>query len=136
MTLAAIVEAVRTRFVDEVATPLSLPVVHDNAPEPTKAARWARVSVETDMPVQASLGDPVRYRVTGRLVVNLFARLEAGDAVMVEVLDAMTTAFRGVALPDPDIHFRPPGFVGVPARSESWFQRTARVDFFADEVDG
>jgi hypothetical protein len=134
MTLAQIHEAVRQRFVDEVATSLSLPVVHDNAPEPTKAATWCRLSVETYQTAQVSTA-PARYRTQGRLVANLFTRFESGDAQLLAVFDAITTAFRGVSLPSPDIHFRPPGLVGVPARSDAWFQRTAVVEFFADEVE-
>jgi hypothetical protein len=133
VTLAAVVEAVRQRFIDRVADGLPLPIVHDNAPEPTTAARWCRLSVETDLPRQVSTV-PARFRTTGRLVANLFCRLQSGDAPLVAVLDAMTAAFRGVVLTSPDVHFQPPGFVGVPARSDAWFQRTARVDFFADEV--
>jgi len=54
---AAIIQAVRDRFDTLVATPESLRVIHDNAPEPSSRVQsWVRFSVQADAREQVSMG--------------------------------------------------------------------------------
>ena len=132
MTMAAIFTAIRERWEAQVATPSVLPTVYDNAPEPTKAAQWARLSVQIDSTAQASMGVPVRYRSRGAAVVALVTSAEKGDAALLTLIDAIVTGFRGVTLTTPEIRFDSPTPIGSPVIDGPWFTRTVRIPFIAD----
>lgn len=134
MSLAAIFQAVRARFQTEVATPETLTVVHDNAPEPTAAARWCRFSVSVDSTQQVSTGSAAmrRFRSVGSATAQLFVSQKSGDAALLELADAIDVAFRGARIADPQIRFRAPTLVGTPVQDGAWFARTVRIPFEAD----
>ena len=81
MSFAAISEAIRERFREQIAVPQSLLVVHSNEPPRAVQKRWCQLSVEIQNTQQVSTGSPTsrRFRVTGRIALNLFERIGAGD---------------------------------------------------------
>jgi hypothetical protein len=132
MTLAAVYQAIRERWATQVATPNELPTVYDNAPEPAKAAQWARLSVVIDSTTQVSMGLPVRFRSRGAAVVNLSTSAEKGDAALIALTDDVLDAFRGVSLSSPQVRFDSPTPIGSPTVDGAWFTRTVRIPFIAD----
>ena len=136
MSFANILEAVREKFRDDVATPNSMAVLQDNAPpSATISQSWYRLTVLVDSTEQMSAGKvgSRRYRVMGHAVLNLFVPVGRGDGAMLDLVDAVTTAFRGASIASPAICFEPPPSLSGPAeRSEGWFMRTAIIPFDAD----
>jgi len=135
MSQATIIQAIRDRFDALVATPNSLRVIHDNAPEPSSRVQsWCRFSVQVDGNTQVSLGR-ARYRTVGSATAMLFSPIAKGDAAALALSDLVTSAFRGSAIAVPDIKFRPsPGVIGVADQDEAWCRRTVRIPYYADEV--
>ena len=136
MTAAAIIEAVRARFVAQVETPqaATLKVVHDNGPDPAPSTPlWCRFAVELDPPQQVSTV-PARYRTRGRAFALLHSAVQKGDAELLALFAVIETAFTGVILATPMLRFHRPGLVGVASIYGGWFRRTARIEFYADEV--
>lgn len=136
MSFAAVAEAIRERFRTQVSTPQSLPVVQANAPASAATARWCQLTVEFQNTQQISTGSPGhrRYRITGRVALNLFERLGAGDGAMLGLMDAITTAFRGVALADPLVVFGAPTLLGASVKDEAGghWRMPAQIPFRAD----
>lgn len=130
-----VAEAIRDRFTDQVATPNSLTVHHDNAPPTALKSAWYRLRVEPQTTTLVGTGGSARrYRTEGVTRVELYAPLTQGDGALLAVADAIVTAFRGVRLSSPDLHFRVPRIVGQSTRSDAWFQRTMEIPFWFDEV--
>jgi len=134
VSYAEVFQAVRDRFVDEVAAPNSMTVLHDNAPTQAIATTWYRLEVQTTGTEQVASGpvDARRYRISGQCIVTMAARVEKGDAALLAIGDLIVTAFRGVVLETPIIYFDSPAFAGDAARDEAWFQRTMTIPFEAD----
>lgn len=136
MSFADIREAVAARFRTQVAVPQSLPVVQANQQPPAIAQRWCQMTVEFQNVQQVSTGGATqrRYRISGRIALNLFEKVGAGDGSMLTLMDAITAAFRGVALPSPMITFGAPTLLGVSVRDEAGahWRMPAQVPFRAD----
>lgn len=138
MSFAAISEAIRERFREQIAVPQSLLVVHSNEPPRAVQKRWCQLSVEIQNTQQVSTGSPTsrRFRVTGRIALNLFERIGAGDGQMLDLMDAMTTAFRGVSLSSPQVTFSAPTPIGLSVKDEAGghWRMPAQIPFRADVV--
>ena len=136
MSQAAIIQAIRDRFDEQVATPESLRVIHDNAKEPSsRIQKWCRFSVQVDGTSYQMLGQN-RERTIGVATAILFTPIGEGDASSLSLADKVTAAFRRVRLASPDISFMPPpGLVGVAEQDEAWCRRTVRIPFRADTVE-
>lgn len=136
MSQQAIIQAVRDRFDTIVATPESVRVVHDNAPEPSSRVQsWVRFSVQIDGNEQVSMGQR-RYRMTGAATAIIFGPIAKGDAAVLELADAAIAAYQGQRIADPQITFTPaPGVIGVAEQDEAWCKRTVRIPFRADTVE-
>lgn len=136
MSFAAVAEAIQERFRVEVATPQSLHVVRENAPVSATQARWCQLTVEFQNTQQVSTGAPGnrRFRVTGRVALNLFERGGTGTGSMLALMDAITTAFCGVALDDPMVTFGAPALLGASVRDEAGghWRMPAQIPFRAD----
>tara|TARA_R110000822_G_scaffold137399_13_gene274911 strand:- start:1590 stop:2003 length:414 start_codon:yes stop_codon:yes gene_type:complete len=136
MSQAAIIQAVRDRFDTLVATPESLRVIHDNAPEPvSRVQSWVRFSVQVDGHEQVSMGQR-RYRMTGTASAIVFAPIAKGDAGALAIADLIVTAYQGQRISSPSVKFQPaPGVIGVSEQDESWCKSTVQIPFFADTVE-
>lgn len=135
MGFAAVAEAIRDRFTDQVATPNSLTVHHDNAPPTGLKASWYRLRIEPQSTTLVGTGGSARrFRTEGVARVELFAPLTQGDGALLDVADDISAAFRGVQVASPDLHFRAPRLVGQATRTDAWFQRTMEIPFWFDEV--
>jgi hypothetical protein len=134
MSYAEVFQAVRDRFVDEVATPNGMTVLHDNAPSQSISSPWYRLEVQTTGTEQIACGPATgrRYRITGQCIVTMAARVEQGDGALLAIGDLIVAAFRGVQLDSPIIYFGAPSIVGSAARDEAWFQRAMNIPFEAD----
>lgn len=135
MTFALVVDAIRDKFRDEVATPNSLTVTHDNAPPASLKQRWYRLTVLPDATEQIHAGavGARRYRITGRAILNLFEPVATGDDALLDVVDLVNAAFRGSSIASPIIEFRPAPYIsGAAERDASWFRRTMTIPFEAD----
>lgn len=138
MSQSTLIEAIRSRFMAQVATPNALSVIYDNAPAPETKTKWARITVLPQNQQQSSSGGAtVVYRTTGVAVVNVFTPAAAGDKESLALCDAVIAAFRGVKLATPDITFTPaPTIQGAAQRDEagSWWIRTVEIRWRADEA--
>jgi len=136
MSQAAIIQAVRDRFDTLVATPESLRVIHDNAPEPSSRVQsWVRFSVQADAREQVSMGVR-RYRTTGAATAMIFAPIAKGDAAALAIADLVIAAYEGASTAVPDITYTPaPGIVGVTEQDESWCKTTVSIPYRADTVE-
>lgn len=136
MSFANIHEAIREKFRDDVATPNSMVVLQDNeAPSATVSQSWYRLTVLVDSTEQISAGPSGsrRFRVMGHAVLNMFRPLATGDGAMLDIADAVVTAFRSTSIASPPICFEPsPTLSGPPESSGSWFMRTMLIPFDAD----
>ena len=134
-SFAAISDAIRDKFRDDVATPNSLTVIYDNAPSQDLKQKWYRLSVlfdSTTMIHTGGVGDR-RYRIMGRAVLNLFEPVSTGDDALLDIVDLVNTAFRSQSITSPSVVFRnPPSLTGVAERDASWFRRTMTIPFEAD----
>lgn len=135
MTEAAVIQAIRERFDTEVATPASLRIIYDNAPEdPAVVQRWCRFSVQIDDTQQVSMGVR-RFRATGAAVAQFFGPIAKGDAALNALADSAIAAFRGVRLTEPMVTFAPsPSYLGTADRDEAWCRRAVRIPFRADII--
>ena len=133
---AAILQAIRERFDNEVAVDAGLRVVYDNGPEPSGSVQsWCRFSVQIDDTQQVSMGNR-RFRSTGAAVAQFFGPIAKGDAALNALADATIAAFRGVRLADPMITFTPTAtYLGAAERDDAWCRRAVRIPFRADVVE-
>lgn len=140
MSFVSLSEAIRERFRTLVAEPMGMQVVSSNDPTTKTAKRFCQLTIDIQTAAQAGTGAEGvrRFRATGRVALNLFDGANVGDAWLLEVMDAITTAFRGVSLSDPFITFGTPSPIGQSSRDEAgghWrlpAQIPFRVDFFGD----
>lgn len=134
MSYAEVFQAIRERFVAEVATPNTMTILHDNAPSIAVASPWYRLEVQTSGTEQVASGTigARRFRISGQCIVTMAARVEQGDGALLAIGDLIVTAFRGVVLEDPIVYFDTPAFAGTAARDEAWFQRVMTIPFQAD----
>lgn len=139
MTSSAIKSTIRQEFKARIATPLSLPTVHDNQASgpPTPSGRWCRMTVVGVGTRQASIREPGarRYRTDGVVIVNLFEPLAAGDGGLDAIADRIATEFRGLRVTTPAaVSFFSPQTIGASVRDEAWWRRTIQIPFYADEI--
>lgn len=134
MATSDIIVAVRQRFDVQVAQPNSLTVVYDNGPDPpVETNLWARFTVETDRPEPVSTA-PVRWRIRGRGLASIHIPQQQGDGPLLDLFAAIEAAFTAVSLPVPKLQFQRPALLGPSQMYGGWFRRTARIEFYADEV--
>lgn len=133
MSQAAAIQAVRARFIAEVATPNSLVVVYDNGPVPATTTPRAVVTVSIDGEQQLTMGGARKFRATGALEVQLFVPRERGDAALLTLAQDVLDAFQGVTLNSPLVRFTPPpSLVGAVDYDDAMARRTVRVPFLTD----
>lgn len=136
MSFVAVREAITARFKANVT---GLPIIQANQSPPPIAARWVQMQVEFLTTQQAGTGGPGarRWRITGRVALNLFERADSGDGSMLTLMDTITGAFRGVTLDVANgLSFGAPTFLGVSVRDEagSHWRMPAEIPFRADVV--
>ena len=133
MSQALAIQAVRDRFISQVATPNALVVVYDNGPVPASATPRAAVSVIVEDERQLTMGAR-RFRITGRLDVELYVPRERGDAALLDLANDTLVAFRGAATSSPiAVRFTPaPTLVGGIDYQDAMARRTVRVPFLCD----
>jgi len=130
---AAAIQAVRARFIAEVATPNSLVVVYDNGPVPATTTPRAVVTVSVDGEQQLTMGGARKFRATGTLEVQLFIPRERGDAALLTLAQDVLDAFQGVTINSPLVRFTPPpSLVGAVDYDDAMARRTVRVPFLTD----
>lgn len=136
MSFVAIGEAIRERFRTLVAVPAGIVVVNANAPPAQSVPKWCQMTVEFNNTQQVSTGGAtaMRYRISGRIALNLFDRTGNGEGSMLAIMDTITTAFRGVSLADPMVSFGAPTLLGASVRDEAggYWRMPAQVPFRAD----
>ncbi len=134
MSQADIIEAIRQRFIDEVAEPLELVVVHDNEPPKSPASSWCRFLVQPQDRRQASSGGAsVRFRTTGTAQAQVFVPAARGDSAAITIAQAVLTAFTLWKSADPDVTVTTALISGDVARDEAWWRRTVEIRWRADE---
>ncbi len=136
MTFAALHSAIRERFNTLVATPNSMRAVWPNDPPTTITGRWCQAAIETSGMQQVSTGTPSsrRFRITGRVALNIYAPVADGESFLLTVIDSISSAFRGIKLGSPDITFLPPSPLGQAVRDEAGahWRMPAQIPFRAD----
>lgn len=133
MTQAAAIEAVRQRFIDQVATPNSLTVLYDNAPETAATNPRARVTISLEDERQITMGGTRTWRAVGTMLVELLQPRERGDAALLTLAEAVVTAFQGQRIASPLVRFTPPPSIdGAMDTDDATAKRLVRVPFLTD----
>ncbi len=136
MSFAAVSTAIRDRFRTLVSVPQSVPMIGPNDPATLTTARWCQFTVEMQGAQQVGTGTPAsrRYRITGRVALNLFEQVGKGDSTLSALMDAISTAFRGISLASPQIAFGAPSPIGPSVKDEAGahWRMPAQIPFRAD----
>jgi hypothetical protein len=134
MSQAQTIEAVRGRYMAQVATPGGIDTVYDNGPALAGDQPVARVTVTVRDERQLTLGRPRRWRTVGEMEVRLQQPRERGDAAVLTLAETVVGAFRGVELssPFPIRFFPPPTVSGALDIEAATVTRVVRVPFQAD----
>ena len=130
-TFADVAGAIRTRF-----APLGIATVHDNAPEPAKAATWCRLRVDFTGTEQRSTGNEGarQWRAFGVVTAELYCHAEKGDGGLLTTAGEIAEAFRGLRLVDPHVRFFPPAPIGTSQLVGAWYRRDLRFLFEHDFI--
>jgi hypothetical protein len=133
MSQALAIQAVRDRFIAQVATPNALAVVYDNGPVPATVTPRAAVTINVEDERQRTFGQR-SFRITGRLQVELAVPRERGDAALLDLANDVLVAFRGktATTPIPVRFTPPPTLVGGVDYDDAMARRTVSVPFLCD----
>lgn len=118
----------RQRVIDALGT--STPVVIDNSPVPDFASVWARVTTTVDSATVVTDSD--RYRMSGQVLVAIYAPRASGDSAVLAKATAVQAAFRGWRSADPIIRVSSASLVGTSDYGDGWSGRTVRLSWTAD----
>ena len=133
MSQAAAIEAVRARFIAQVATPNSLVVIYDNGPVPATTTPRAVVTVSIDDEQQLTMGGARKFRSTGSLEAQLYIPRERGDSALLALAQDVLDAFQCVTTNSPLVRYTPPpSLVGAVDYDDAMARRTVRVPFLTD----
>ncbi len=99
MTYEAVHNAIRGRFATEIAAKHNLTTIYDNdqTAAPTDGSKWCRFTIRDGANNRITLGSG-EYRGGGLAIAQLFDVSGKGDKDLLELADAIVTAFRGVSL--------------------------------------
>tara|TARA_R110002096_G_C14661938_1_gene728448 strand:- start:42970 stop:43944 length:975 start_codon:yes stop_codon:yes gene_type:complete len=88
----------RSKFETMIEVPESLLTIYDNSPvAPPENGVWARFTVEHENARTLNLTcSPQTHRKEGSALIRLMASLEGGDRSLLQLADAIDTAFLGV----------------------------------------
>ncbi|HUS74347.1 MAG TPA: phage tail terminator-like protein [Sedimentisphaerales bacterium] len=134
MTKTAIANAIRSRFKAQVADALSLGTQYDNQKyDNPDNAKWCRLTVKFGETLQKSVGSPTgnRGRTPGVMIAQLFGPVGKGDGALLEVADAVETAFKRVT--DTGVTFRTPSTYPRGRSGDEW-QINVECPFYADDI--
>lgn len=127
-----IAEVCRSRFQDEVATPLGIAANYDNAPWEQPDAPWAAVSVLFGDSQLTTFGVPgERYVTRGILQVQIHVAAGVGASDALAIADAFFDAFHSIA--DRGVLFSTPE-VRASTRVGPYWQVLAQVPFSAETI--
>lgn len=97
----ALVKGLRLDFKTEIADPRSLPIVFDHEPfTPPVNAPWLQVSIRCGDSEPIEIGRTRAFRTTGVMFVNVFAPMNSGSALALEISDAVHTRYGGNEVAD------------------------------------
>lgn len=129
---------IRARFATEITTGQSLTTVHDNVPDQAIpiAGRWCRLSIRFgQQDARTTGGSSAHFQTIGVAIVQLFEPMGEGDGTQLELVDAISTAFRAVTLAGPPvIHFDPPYVSAPPFLDEGLWQQNVAIPFRFQEL--
>lgn len=135
MSFVEIREAIAARFRTQVT---GVQIVQANQDPPPLGDRWVQMQVEFLSTTQVGTGseNARRWRIAGRVALNLYERNGSGDGSMLALMDAITTAFRGVTIGSVGVSFGAPTFLGVSVRDEAvaHWRMPAQIPFRADVI--
>lgn len=129
---------IRGRFATQITTGQSLTTVHDNVPNasiPT-AGRWCRLSIRFgEQAARTTGGATAHFQTIGVALVQLFEPVGDGDGTQLELVDAISTAFRAVTLAGPPVvHFDPPYVSAPPFLDDGLWQTNVAIPFRVQEL--
>lgn len=132
MSMRAVHDAIRGMVADTLS---DIPVVYDNQDLTTVpgSGRYARVRILGNDQEQVTCGTTARFRIRGRVVIELFESLGQGDKAQLEQADVLRTAFLGHRIASPSIAFEPPSMTDG-TRAGAFFMRSLVIPFRADEL--
>ena len=129
---------IRARFAAQITTGQSLTTVHDNVPNASvpSTGRWCRLSIRFGLSQATTVGgSAAQHRTTGVAIVQLFEPFGNGDGSQLQIVDAITTAFRGVTLAGPPVvHFDPPYVSGDASVDDGLWQTNVAIPFRVEEL--
>jgi len=132
MTFDEIVNAVRSKFQQEIAEVESLFTLYDNQDSDDQPDNeiWCRWSVRLGQSFQAEIGVSGRTRTPSVAIAQLFAPVGAGDGEQMELADKISDAFKHVTTED--VRYQTPSVATI-GRRENWWQVNVTCPFYADD---
>lgn len=111
----------------------STTVAYDNAAfTPPRDTLWARATILPGSRERANAGVPVRYRLPGVLVLQIFDRAELGDGRAIEEVDRLGAVFESVTAGG--VVYMTPYLVRVGVDNDGWYQINLNCPWYSDEV--
>ncbi len=132
---AALFEAIREKFRDEVATPNSLAWENDNEPTQTITQKRYRLKIQFDSDAEqlhSGAAGAARHRKTGSAMVDLLGPVGDGDGDLLVVADAIETAFLRSGITALNVCFLAPTLLGGGELIENRYQLTMSLPFTVD----
>lgn len=125
----------RTRFKNEVATPLSLVTVYDNQVDvdPAPIAESVRLAIQWGDQQQVSTGAPGsrRYRAVGIMQAGVRVPVGYGNKRSLEIVDAIMAAFRGLTFPEATLNVP---YIAREGREGAWWETDVVIPFYTDFI--
>jgi hypothetical protein len=131
-TLAADAKA---RFDTILINGVAIPLVTDNVSQPDPQATYAVMTVMPDDHQNATMGSPIRYRVTGDVLIDILVPAASGEDTIQLMADEITEKFLGVRVIVDGYHIKyspAPTFSGLPIREDAHWFRSMRLPFQID----
>ena len=131
MTYEQIANAVRSKFLQEIAEVENLSTIYDNqAATPPDGEIWCRWNVRPGESYQASIGVNPLIRIPGVAIAQLFATVGRGDGELMELADKISDAFKCVTTSG--VVYQTP-HVSTVGRRENCWQVNVTCPFYAED---
>ncbi len=126
---------IQADFNDGIAKPRRVQVAWPNVPfEPPLDEAWVQFSLQPADPEQVAIGDGATHRYRGVLFANVYAPIGLGQALALEIADAILGRYRAASRGG--VIFRTPHAANG-RREAGWWKVPVQCPFFADlNVEG
>jgi len=132
MGIEAVNNVIRSRWKTNIADAQSVTTVYDNAPDThPDDSLWVRLSIKYSQATLNEIGSQKTFRIRGRMVAQIFDRIEKGDKDINALIDTIRPFFRAVT--DTGVTFMTPE-VSVVGADGKWWQVNLSCPFYTNEL--